>query len=77
MIHNLTMSFVGSGKTLAFLIPLLEILKRREKEEKWKKHEIGALIISPTRELALQTKEVLDQLLQYVKVIKNMCDSVS
>lgn len=51
----------GSGKTLAFLIPLLEILQRRE--EPWKPHEVGAIIISPTRELALQTSEVLDTFL--------------
>ena len=61
-------AITGSGKTLAFLIPLLEILKRRQ-EDKWRKHEIGALIISPTRELALQTKEVLEQLLKFVSVI--------
>lgn len=58
----------GSGKTLAFLIPLLQILKDREKEEKWKQHQVGAIVISPTRELALQTKTVLDQLLNHVKV---------
>ncbi|KAK9886414.1 hypothetical protein WA026_016693 [Henosepilachna vigintioctopunctata] len=57
----------GSGKTLAFLIPLLEILKRREGEEKWKKHKVGAVVISPTRELALQTSDVLKQMLNYVK----------
>lgn len=38
----------GSGKTLAFLIPVLEILYRR----KWGPSDgLGALIISPTREL--------------------------
>lgn len=49
----------GSGKTLAFLIPILEILLRRAKQEKWKSNEIGAIIISPTRELAAQTADVL------------------
>lgn len=48
----------GSGKTLAFLVPLIEILLRRQKDEKYKKFEVGALIISPTRELALQIYEV-------------------
>ncbi|KAL3270693.1 hypothetical protein HHI36_021221 [Cryptolaemus montrouzieri] len=57
----------GSGKTLAFLIPMLEILKRRESEEKWKKHKVGAIVISPTRELALQTRDVLEQMLEHVK----------
>ncbi|KAG5441184.1 ATP-dependent RNA helicase ddx55, partial [Clonorchis sinensis] len=51
----------GSGKTLAFLIPVLEILRRRVHQ--WKKHEIGALIISPTSELALQLFEVTSKLL--------------
>ena len=46
----------GSGKTLAFLIPLLELLWR----QKWSQLDgLGALIISPTRELAYQTFEVL------------------
>jgi hypothetical protein len=38
----------GSGKTLAFLVPVLETLYRR----KWGPSDgLGALIISPTREL--------------------------
>nr|CAH7729712.1 unnamed protein product [Callosobruchus chinensis] len=56
----------GSGKTLAFLIPLLEILKRKEAESVWQKHQIGAIVISPTRELATQTKDVLDVLLKHI-----------
>lgn len=49
----------GSGKTLAFVIPILEILLRRAKQEPWKTTEVGAIIISPTRELAAQTNSVL------------------
>lgn len=46
----------GSGKTLAFLIPVLEMLYR----QKWGPMDgLGALIISPTRELAVQIFEVL------------------
>ncbi|CCD23892.1 RNA-dependent ATPase HCA4 NDAI_0C02320 [Naumovozyma dairenensis CBS 421] len=46
----------GSGKTLAFLIPILEKLYR----EKWTEFDgLGALVISPTRELAMQIYEVL------------------
>ena len=38
----------GSGKTLAFLIPVLDILYRK----KWSKDDgLGALVITPTREL--------------------------
>ena len=46
----------GSGKTLAFVVPLLESLFRG----RWSSSDgLGALIISPTRELALQIFEVL------------------
>lgn len=46
----------GSGKTLAFLVPMLEILWR----SKWNTLDgLGALIISPTRELSMQIFEVL------------------
>lgn len=51
----------GSGKTLAFIIPLLELMLKRK--EPWKKNETGAVLISPTRELATQTSEVLAQFL--------------
>jgi ATP-dependent RNA helicase DDX55/SPB4 len=37
----------GSGKTLAFVIPILERIIRREK--RFKRNELGTLIISPTR----------------------------
>ena len=37
----------GSGKTLAYLIPVLEKLLRSE--EKFKRHHVGAIILSPTR----------------------------
>jgi ATP-dependent RNA helicase DDX55/SPB4 len=37
----------GSGKTLTFVIPVLERLIRRK--ERLRKNEIGALVISPTR----------------------------
>jgi len=53
----------GSGKTLAFLIPVIEKLLRLE--EPIKKHHIGAIIVSPTRELASQIHSVLIQLLGF------------
>ncbi|XP_013401192.1 ATP-dependent RNA helicase DDX55 isoform X2 [Lingula anatina] len=52
----------GSGKTLAFLIPILEILNRRE--DKLRKKDVGAIIITPTRELAVQISEVLTKFLE-------------
>ena len=53
----------GSGKTLAFLIPVIEKLLRLE--EPIKKHHVGAIIVSPTRELASQIHSVLIQLLGF------------
>lgn len=55
----------GSGKTLAFVVPMLELLLRRSKEEPWKKNEVGAIVISPTRELATQTSGVLKSFLEH------------
>lgn len=55
----------GSGKTLAFLIPVVERLLRSEAEGARKKHHVGAVIISPTRELASQTHAVLLSLLAF------------
>ncbi|CAL9682370.1 unnamed protein product [Knipowitschia caucasica] len=52
----------GSGKTLAFVIPVIELLLKRE--EKLKKMQVGALVITPTRELALQISEVLETFLK-------------
>ncbi|KAJ1978796.1 ATP-dependent RNA helicase [Dimargaris xerosporica] len=52
----------GSGKTLAFLIPMVEMLSQLQ----FKPHNgTGALVISPTRELALQSFGVLRQLMSY------------
>lgn len=53
----------GSGKTLAFLIPMMELLIKRHRGNSWRKTEIGSIVISPTRELAMQTSEVLKQFL--------------
>lgn len=53
----------GSGKTLAFLIPVVQKLLRLE--EPIKKHHVGAIIISPTRELATQLHSVLVSLLAF------------
>ncbi|CAH1391189.1 unnamed protein product [Nezara viridula] len=52
----------GSGKTLAFLIPAVEmILKLKFKP----RNGTGCIIISPTRELAMQTFGVLQELMKY------------
>lgn len=51
----------GSGKTLAFLIPALELLSKLKFVPR---KGTGALVISPTRELALQTFGVLQELMR-------------
>lgn len=53
----------GSGKTMAFLIPLVERLLRLE--EPIRKQHVGAIVLSPTRELATQTYKVLISLLAF------------
>src|SRR3954471_139150 len=46
----------GTGKTLAFLIPLIEILNRATEQR------TIALVLLPTRELAMQVHEQYEQL---------------
>ena len=46
----------GTGKTLAFLLPLLEMLRREPA------HQPNALVLLPTRELAMQVHEQYEKL---------------
>ncbi|GAA0159377.1 RNA helicase [Lithospermum erythrorhizon] len=59
----LATSRTGSGKTAGFLIPMLEKLKQHVPEA-----GIRALILSPTRELALQTLKFAKQLARFTDV---------
>lgn len=55
----------GSGKTAAYVLPLLQSLLEQRAEEgvnAAKGHHIRALILVPTRELALQVSEVVEEL---------------
>uniref|UniRef100_A0A1B6LD92 ATP-dependent RNA helicase n=1 Tax=Graphocephala atropunctata TaxID=36148 RepID=A0A1B6LD92_9HEMI len=52
----------GSGKTLAFLIPAVEFLHTLKFKQR---NGTGCIIITPTRELCIQTYGVLKQLLKY------------
>ncbi|XP_043274262.1 ATP-dependent RNA helicase DDX54 [Venturia canescens] len=54
------MARTGSGKTASFLIPLFEKLKTRQA-----KNGSRALILSPTRELALQTLKFIKEIGKY------------
>ncbi|KAF2449627.1 ATP-dependent rRNA helicase SPB4 [Karstenula rhodostoma CBS 690.94] len=53
----------GSGKTLAFMIPMVERLLRLDAP--LKKNHVGAIILTPTRELATQIHTVLLSLLKF------------
>lgn len=52
----------GSGKTLAFLIPAVELIF---KLKFMPRNGTGVIIISPTRELSMQTFGVLKELMKY------------
>ena len=57
----LAASRTGSGKTLSYIVPIIENLYRK----KWNVLDgIGALVILPTRELAIQVFEVFKSLLE-------------
>ncbi|XP_069699937.1 probable ATP-dependent RNA helicase pitchoune [Periplaneta americana] len=52
----------GSGKTLAFLIPAIELIY---KLKFMPRNGTGCIVISPTRELSMQTFGVLKELMKY------------
>ncbi|KAK9449103.1 P-loop containing nucleoside triphosphate hydrolase protein [Limtongia smithiae] len=52
----------GSGKTIAFLLPIVEILYRTAPLPK---AHIGAVVVAPTRELASQIHTVLESVLAF------------
>jgi ATP-dependent RNA helicase RhlE len=54
----------GSGKTLAYVLPLLDRLKNKPSENR----EIQALVMVPTRELAVQVSEAI---ILFSKALKN------
>eukprot|EP01012_Entosiphon_sulcatum_P025458 TRINITY_DN30770_c0_g1_i1.p1 TRINITY_DN30770_c0_g1~~TRINITY_DN30770_c0_g1_i1.p1 ORF type:complete len:676 (-),score=132.33 TRINITY_DN30770_c0_g1_i1:46-2073(-) len=53
----------GSGKTAAFVLPVLELCLRRYHSKK--RPSVRALILVPTRELALQCENMIQQLRQF------------
>lgn len=54
----------GSGKTIAYVIPILEKLQRVAPDHVWRKSHVGALVLAPTRELARQIHNVIRIFLQ-------------
>lgn len=58
-------AITGSGKTAAFLIPILERLLNRDSQSV---AAIRVLILLPTRELAVQCQQVLQSLARYTSI---------
>lgn len=54
----------GSGKTASYVLPVLSIL---EKKETKRNRAIEALVVVPTRELALQVQEVINKFSSYLE----------
>lgn len=62
----------GSGKTLTFLIPCVEILQRKSNtctETYEGVCVVGAVCLAPTRELVVQISLVLQNILKYVQSV--------
>ena len=47
----------GTGKTAAFVIPILQLMHQQMQQSNQSQHRIKALILTPTRELAIQIGE--------------------
>lgn len=47
----------GTGKTAAFTIPVLQLMHQQQEQQQQKQHRIQTLILTPTRELAIQIGE--------------------
>src|SRR5512133_2046246 len=60
----LAIARTGSGKTAAFILPLLQLIQRQAPEEG---QALKALVVVPTRELAAQIGEVAREFAQYLQ----------
>ena len=60
----------GTGKTAAFLLPILNEI--HENEQGFKEKTLRALIIVPTRELANQISKVIEDFSKYIRIEKTV-----
>ncbi|MGL5752208.1 MAG: DEAD/DEAH box helicase, partial [Paraclostridium sp.] len=58
----------GTGKTASFAIPIIQSIYNDKKANKTKKRETKAVILAPTRELAIQIGENFDIYSKYVDI---------
>ena len=63
----------GSGKTAAFALPLLQRLQQMPEPNKSKGNQVRALIIAPTRELAIQIGQAINSYGQYLQPRLKVC----
>ena len=56
----------GTGKTAAFVLPILS--KLSNSKYKYKGHQLRALIVTPTRELAAQVRESVNTYSKYLSI---------
>ena len=56
----------GTGKTAAFVLPILSILSNPKNN--YKGHQLRALIVTPTRELAAQVRESVNTYSKYLSI---------
>ncbi|KAG5679034.1 hypothetical protein PVAND_008635 [Polypedilum vanderplanki] len=64
----LAASETGSGKSLAFLLPIVQNVQKSLKENEKEEDNLFSLILTPTRELAQQIHKHLDAVAKYTKV---------
>ena len=57
----------GSGKTAAYLLPILEKFLRLRQSHKGSLGKLRYLVLQPTRELAAQCHSMLENLSKYLK----------
>ena len=69
-ISSLCIAQTGTGKTLAYALPISELIKQIEDEEglSKKRSKPYAIIVAPTKELAVQIQQVFKQISHHVKL---------
>ena len=63
----------GSGKTAAFALPILHKLHHQAASTPTKGNQVRALIIAPTRELAIQIGQAINSYAQYLQPRLKLC----
>lgn len=65
----LAIAQTGTGKTAAFVLPIIHLIQKSKKNSKSKVQKIHTVVLVPTRELCLQIKEVVQSLAKGTKIM--------